>query len=137
MSTVKRLKKGNLTQSILEDSIIIGICQCFAFIPGASRAGVTIAGSRLLGISRESAAIYSMLLSIPIIIASLALALPNLFDDTKNIFNFNQILASTVISFTVAFLSIKFMMSLLKNYTYNLFVIYRIILGILILLWIY
>ena len=119
------------------DSLIIGICQCFAFIPGASRAGVTITASRLLGFTRQSAAIYSMLLSIPIIIASFILALPNFFDQSKNIFNLNQILVSSIISFIVALLSIKFMMLLVKNYTYNLFVIYRIILGIVILVWIY
>ena len=104
--------------------IIIGFFQSLAFIPGASRAGVTITGARLLGFSRQSAAIYSMLLSIPIIIASFILALPNFIDQSKNIFNLNQILVSSIISFIVALLSIKFMMLLVKNYTYNLFVIY-------------
>ena len=106
------------------DAFIIGICQCFAFIPGASRAGVTITGSRLLGFSRESAAVYSILLSIPIIFASLVLALPSFFDDSENTFNLGQILISALTSFITALLSIKFMMRLVKKSTYNFFVIY-------------
>ena len=119
------------------DAFIIGICQCFAFIPGASRAGVTITGSRLLGLSRESAAIYSLLLSIPIIIASLFLAFPNFFNDSENIFNLKQVFTSSIVSFITAFFSIKFLMGLVKKYSYNSFVIYRILLGIIILAYIY
>ena len=129
--------KKNWYKITFTEAIIIGICQCFAFIPGASRAGVTITGSRLLGFSRESAAIYSILLSIPIILASLVLALPSFFNETTNIFNLNQILASSLISFITALLSIKFMLILVKKSTYNLFVIYRILLGIVILALIY
>ena len=54
-------------------SFIIGLFQVLAFIPGASRAGVTITGARFLGFNRSTAAIFSMLLSIPIILASLTL----------------------------------------------------------------
>ena len=69
-------------------AFIIGLFQILAFIPGASRAGVTITGARLLGFDRTSAAIFSMLLSIPIIFASLVLtsvdlmnsSLPNIND---------------------------------------------------------
>ncbi len=120
-----------------KDAIVIGIFQCFAFIPGASRAGVTITGSRLLGFSRESAAIYSMLLSIPIIFASLVLVLPDFFAESKNNFNLIEILVSSLISFITAFLSIKFMIALVKRSTFSLFVIYRVILGIVILIWVY
>ena len=64
--------------------IFVGIVQVLAFIPGASRAGVTITGARILNVRRDSAAIFSMLLSIPIIAASLALALLNIYSHAGN-----------------------------------------------------
>ena len=119
------------------DAFIIGIFQCFAFIPGASRAGVVITGSRLIGLSRESSAIYSILLSIPIILASLILALPDLFNEELNDYSISQIVISTLVSFITAILSIKFMIALVKKTSYSIFVFYRIILGIILLIWIY
>lgn len=125
------------TELTFSNAFIIGICQCFAFVPGASRAGVTIMGARLLGFSRESAAVYSMLLSIPIILGSFILALPNFLEESLNTYNLIQILVSSLISFITAFLSIKFMIKLVRKSNYNLFVVYRILLGIVILIWIY
>ena len=116
---------------------MIGIFQCFAFIPGASRSGVVITISRFMGLNRESAAIYSMLLSIPIILASLVLAIPDLINENSNLFNIKEILFSSLIAFITAFFSIKFMMTLIKRFSFNFFVIYRILLGIIILLWVY
>ena len=120
-----------------KDAMMIGIFQCFAFIPGASRSGVVITISRFMGLNRESAAIYSMLLSIPIILASLVLAIPDLINENSNLFNIKEILFSSLIAFITAFFSIKFMMTLIKRFSFNFFVIYRILLGIIILLWVY
>ena len=66
---------------------IIGLWLSLAFIPGASRAGVTITGARFLSIKRDSAAILSMLLSIPIILASLSLSLIDLYIIENNTIN--------------------------------------------------
>ena len=118
------------------EAFIIGIFQCLAFIPGASRSGVVISGSRILGLSRQSAAIYSMLLSIPIILASMIIIMPEFLNQDLDKFNLSNIFISVIISSITAFLSIKFMMNLVKKYTYNFFVSYRIILGIILLLWI-
>ena len=90
-----------------------------------------------MGFSRESSAIYSMLLSIPIIFASLVLVLPDFFEESKNNFNLIEILVSSLISFITAFVSIKFMIALVKKTSYSIFVFYRIILGIILLIWIY
>ena len=118
-------------------AFIIGIFQILAFIPGASRAGVVITGSRFLGFNRESSAIYSMLLSIPVIFGSLILALPSFFIETSNVYKLNQIFFSTIISFTTAFFSIKIMIAFVKKSNYNIFVFYRILLGLIILFNIY
>ena len=112
--------------------IIVGLFQVLAFIPGASRAGVTITGSRFLKVERRSAAKFSMLLSIPIILASLIMALTNFFSDFKEV-NLNESLFATFVAFITALSSIHFMMRLLQFTNFNLFIIYRILLGIIIL----
>ena len=111
----------------------IGLCQSLAFIPGASRAGVTITGTRLLGLKRDSAAIFSMLLSIPIILASISLALTDIYAFNSIQFNLKQTFISTIISFITALSSIHFMMKILQKTNFSLFIVYRIILGIIIL----
>ena len=116
------------------EAIIIGFFQVLAFIPGASRAGVTITGARILNIKRESAAVFSMLLSIPIIIASLALALIDTYTFNYNEINLNGPLVATTVSFITALISIHFMMKVLKFTNFNIFIIYRILLGIALLM---
>tara|TARA_Y100001970_G_C14063578_1_gene765488 strand:- start:162 stop:959 length:798 start_codon:yes stop_codon:yes gene_type:complete len=113
--------------------IIVGIFQVLAFIPGASRAGVTITGARLLNVKRESAAIFSMLLSIPIILASLSLALIDIFALNSVEINLKGSLIATITAFITAIVSIHFMMKILRFTNFNIFIIYRIILGITLL----
>jgi len=131
------ISKRDWSEITFTNSFVIGIFQAFAFIPGASRSGMVITGARFLGFNRESAAVYSLLLSIPIIIASLVLALPSFFDSKSNIFDLNQIILSSLISFITAFLSIKLMIDFVKKHNYNIFVVYRILLGIIILFGLY
>ena len=114
------------------EALFVGLFQVLAFIPGASRAGVTITGSRFLNVERRSAAKFSMLLSIPIILASLILALTNFFSDFKEV-NLNESLFATFVAFITALSSIHIMMRLLQFTNFNLFIIYRILLGIIIL----
>ena len=114
-------------------AFIIGFFQILAFIPGASRAGVTITGARLLGFDRTSAAIFSMLLSIPIIFASLVLTSVDLMNSSLPNINFYQSIFAASIAFITALLSINIMMRLIQNYTFNLFIIYRVMLGFILL----
>ena len=113
---------------------IIGLWQSLAFIPGASRAGVTITGARFLSIKRDSAAIFSMLLSIPIILASLSLSLIDLHIMENNTINVLPSIFSAFIAFFTALISIHMMMKILKVTNFNIFIIYRILLGIALLL---
>ena len=113
--------------------MIIGLFQVLAFIPGASRAGVTITGARILKVRRDSAAIISMLLSIPIISASLGLSLINILEQGINLTDMTQPIIATLISFITALLSIHMMMKVLRFTNFNIFIIYRIILGIALL----
>ena len=115
------------------ESFIIGCFQVLAFIPGASRAGVTITAARLFNVKRNEAAIFSMLLSIPIILASLSLALFDIFKINTQPISLLQPAIATFISFLTAIFSIHFMMKILKFTNFNLFIIYRIMLGIALL----
>ena len=114
-------------------AFIIGLFQILAFIPGASRAGVTITGARLLGFDRTSAAIFSMLLSIPIIFASLVLTSVDLMNSSLPNINLYQSIFAASIACITALLSINIMMRLIQNYTFNIFIIYRVMLGFILL----
>jgi undecaprenyl-diphosphatase len=112
---------------------MVGCFQVLAFIPGASRAGVTITGARFLNVKRDSAAIFTMLLSIPIILASLFLALLDMLNSDFLFIEMTQSISALIVSFITAFLSIHMMMRILKYTNFNIFIIYRIILGITLL----
>ena len=113
--------------------MIIGMFQVLAFIPGASRAGVTITGARFLNVKRDSAAIFSMLLSIPIILASLFLALLDISNTDVYFTEFKQPLIASIFAFITAIASIHLMIKILQYTNFNIFIIYRIILGITLL----
>ncbi len=114
-------------------AFIIGLFQTLAFIPGASRAGVTITGARFLGFDRSSAAIFSMLLSIPIILASLVLTSINLIGSSIENIYLSQSIFAAFISCITALLSINLMMSLIQRSSFNIFIIYRVMLGFILL----
>lgn len=117
----------------LVDSIIIGLAQSIALIPGSSRSGTTITAGLFLGLSRETAARFSFLLSIPAIFAS------GIYEFYKSIayIDSNQIAAIVIATISAAisgYLSIAFLLNYLKKRTTFLFIWYRIGLGILILI---
>ena len=116
-----------------KNAIIIGLFQVLAFIPGSSRAGVTITGARFLGINRTNATIFSMLLSIPIILASLTLSVFDLSNSSINEIHLEQSFFAAIVACITAFLSIHLMMSLIQKTNFNLFIIYRICLGFVLL----
>lgn len=120
----------------LVDAIVVGFAQVLALMPGASRSGSTITGGLLAGQKRETAARFSFLLSIPAITASglleLRKAIKILPPDS-----FTPLIVSTLVSGIVGYLSIWMLLAYLRRNTTAVFIVYRIILGtvILILLW--
>ena len=101
-----KMKISSLKDMSYLQAFIIGMFQVLAFIPGASRAGVTITGARFLGFDRSSAAIFSMLLSIPIILASLVLTSLDLISSSELNLNLYQSLFAAIIACITALLSI-------------------------------
>ena len=116
------------------EALLIGLFQVLAFIPGASRAGVTITAARFLGYDRLNAVRFSMLLSIPIILGSMTLSLINVFNEEQLAVNYYQSFSAALVAFITALLSIIFLMRFIKQANFNIFIIYRIILGIILLI---
>ena len=113
---------------------MIGLSQVFALIPGTSRSGITITAGLFLGLSREEAAKFSFLLAIPAIIAASAFNLYQLTQVEVLVFDYLDLLLGIVVSFVVAFLTIKWFLRMVQKIGMLPFFIYRLVLGALILL---
>jgi len=130
-------KKSKESKSIkdlsLLDSFIVGCSQVFALIPGFSRSGTTIAAGRILKLDRTSAAKFSFFLSAPIILGAVVAQL--LKDDSATILiaNLNIFITGIVVSFIVGILCISFLLKYLKKNDFKLFMWYRIILGVVVI----
>jgi undecaprenyl-diphosphatase len=122
----------SLSDMRLWEAIAIGFAQCLAFLPGTSRSGVTITVGRFLGFNRSEIAKFSMLLSIPAILAAGFLAAYHIYQGSA-ITELNLAYQAIGWSFIFSFLAIFLMMKWLRFATFLPFVIYRIILGILLL----
>ena len=127
-------KITSIAQLSYKTAFFIGLIQCLAMIPGTSRSAATIIGAMLLGASRVVAAEYSFFLAIPTLFAASAYSL------VKTGFNLNagqiQLLAiGFIVSFLVAWLVIAGFMRFISKRDFKAFGYYRIVLGVLIILY--
>jgi len=117
-------------------ALLIGIAQSFALIPGSSRSGTTITMALFLGFKRETAARFSFLLSIPAVLGSGLLE----FYQSLAYIDFSgsvNMIVATVAAAISGYLTIEFLLRFLRRNTTYVFVFYRIVLGLIILLLIY
>jgi len=128
--TVRRLEHMRIGGAVL-----IGLAQVLALIPGTSRSGVTITAARVLGYQRRDAARFSMLLSIPTILAAGTLLTLDLVEARTAVRAEAAIVAG--FAFAAALIAIAVMMKWLEKASFTPFVVYRLILGALILAWAY
>ncbi|MBK9165510.1 MAG: undecaprenyl-diphosphatase UppP [Acidobacteria bacterium] len=118
------------------DAIVVGLSQVLSLMPGASRSGSTIMGGLFIGLNRETAARFSFLLSIPAITAAGLLQLREAWsllpDDA-----WGPLIVSTIVSAIVGYLAIWFLLAFLRKNSTLIFIVYRVLLGIilLVLLW--
>lgn len=119
----------------VKDAIIIGCSQVFALIPGFSRSGTTIASARILKLNREEAAKFSFYLSAPVVLGAVILSI---FDATT-IAAITSNLSIFVVGVGVAFISgllcIEFLLHYIKKNDFKLFMWYRVILGIIVIIY--
>ncbi|HMJ08659.1 MAG TPA: undecaprenyl-diphosphatase UppP [Pyrinomonadaceae bacterium] len=118
------------------DAVVVGFSQVLALMPGASRSGSTIMGGLFAGQTRETAARFSFLLSIPAITASGLLELKEAIQILPSESHY-PLITATLVAGIVGYLSIWFLMEYLKRNSTAIFIVYRIVLGtvLLILLW--
>ncbi|MBF0287055.1 MAG: undecaprenyl-diphosphate phosphatase [SAR324 cluster bacterium] len=126
-------KSREISSLSVKDVFLIGICQAFALIPGCSRSGSTIMGGLFLGLNRESAARFSFLLGLPAIGGSGLLELFSLLKEGLGQEGLLNIMIGIAVAFVSGYLSIELLLQFLKKYGTLPFVIYRVVLGILIL----
>ncbi len=125
-----RVKKIN--HMSFKDSLVVGLFQAIALIPGVSRSGVSITTLRLLGYEREDATFFSMLLSIPVICISGVWLLKKL-NEMKDVSFNNELFLALTVSFVTALISITFLMRWVRRSNFTIFVAYRLFLGVVIL----
>ena len=119
----------------LKQAFIIGLAQTLALIPGTSRAGITIAAALLLGLSRRQSLNFSFLLAIPVIAAASVLNIWEILNgSTMNSELWYPMLMGFVVSAVFALLTIKLFIRFVEKIGLLPFVIYRILLGIILLL---
>lgn len=116
----------------LKHALIMGLWQAAALIPGTSRSGITITAGRFLGYSRESSARLAMLMSIPTIIASGVLLGAEVISTADAAVARDGAIAAAL-AFIAALAALAFMMRLLKTVSFTPYVIYRVILGLILL----
>lgn len=117
-----------------KQAIWIGFAQIFALIPGTSRAGASIIGAMLVGLNRKTSAEFSFLLAFPVMCATTAYDLLKHHNELFNDANMLNLLVGFIVSFFIAFLTIKLFLKFLENFTFVAFGIYRILFGILLLI---
>lgn len=128
--------KHKITKSTLypiKTSVLIGVMQGVAILPGVSRSGATISALRLQGVEKEDATTFSFLLSIPIIIGSaLYESLPLITQKTTLTISPIALIIGMISAFISGLISIKFFLKLIKNHSMTVFIIYTLLLGILV-----
>lgn len=125
--TVKRLEHLSFL-----DSLVIGVAQAVAFLPGASRVGLALTTARMFGYERRDAARLAMLLSVPTIIGTTLLVGYDLW--LHQGFHFgNSSLIAMGVAFGLSFLTIAFLMNWLRRRSFGPFILYRVALGLLLL----
>ena len=118
------------------DVFLIGIMQSFALIPGVSRSGVTLFAGLLIGYKRSDAARFSFLLSVPAVFASGLLEFITFIKTVNSVgggFEFFNLFLGVVVSYFSGYLAIDFLLKYLQFHKTHIFVIYRVLLGVLIL----
>ena len=126
-------KKTNLTKTITsKDSIIMGIAQGIAVLPGISRSGATICTGLICGKNREEVAHFSFLMSIPIILASLVL---EVYEYVKVgqvlIISWYELLIGFIVAFITGLFAVKFMLKLIEKHSLMIFAVYLVIIAII------
>jgi len=124
----------DIEQVSFKQAFYIGLAQIFALIPGTSRAGSTILGAMFVGLSRSASAEFSFLLAFPVMCATTGYDILKHYKEFTDL-NLLTLLIGFIVAFIVAYLTIKLFLKFLEKFTFVAFGIYRIIFGLILLIW--
>jgi undecaprenyl-diphosphatase len=133
MALVERLARHErgMESLGLRDALIIGLGQALALVPGVSRSGITLAFAMSIGLKRDAAARFSFLLSIPAVAAAAVFELPTLLHNRD--VGMSALVAGLTAAAVSGYLCIRWLLRFLRTRTTYSFVIYRVALGVLLL----
>ena len=130
IATLRNPRKNELAEISLNEALIIGLAQSISLIPGTSRSGITISAGLLLGLDTKTATKFSFLMSIPTIGAIAAYQILSL--DLGNLVSYIQFnVLGLFVSFLVAYFTIDIFMKFIEKIGFLPFIIYRLVLGML------
>lgn len=124
----------NIGQISFMNALIIGIFQVLALIPGTSRSGATILGGIILGMSRKTASEYTFFLAVPVMLGASLLKLVK-FGFIFTVSEFFLLVLGMAVAFFVSIFAIKFLLKYIRNHDFTVFGYYRIILGVIVLIY--
>ena len=124
----------NIGQITYMNALIIGIFQVLALIPGTSRSGATILGGIILGMSRKTASEYTFFLAVPVMLGASLLKLVK-FGFIFTVSEFFLLVLGMAVAFFVSIFAIKFLLKYIRNHDFTVFGYYRIILGVIVLIY--
>lgn len=125
----------SLDSLTLKHAWAIGLFQCFALIPGTSRSGSTIVGGMYARLNKKTAADFSFILAVPVMFAAVFYDLYKSYE-YLSVSDFKLFLFGFLVAFLFSFFAIKFFLTLLKTVGFFPFGVYRILLGILVLIFV-
>ena len=117
----------------LRDGVAMGLAQALALVPGVSRSGATITAGLFLGLDRTAAARFSSLLSVPAVILSGAFEMRDFVGEGGGGTDAPGLVVATLLAFVVGYASIAFLLRFLASHSTYVFVVYRVVLGTLVL----
>ncbi len=127
------LQKRHEKNVTWKDTLIIGAAQCIALIPGVSRSGATMSAGLLRGFDRVTVTRLSFFLSIPALLAAGLLESASKAGEINSGVGWGPTIIATIVSFIVAYLSIGWLLKFISKHTFSVFIIYRVILGLVLL----
>ncbi len=116
-----------------KDTLIIGVTQCLALIPGVSRSGATMSAGLLRDLDRVTVTRLSFFLSIPALTAATILQVATKYDDISGGVGWPATITATVVSFIVAYFAVNWLLKFVAKHSYTVFIVYRVILGSIVL----
>jgi undecaprenyl-diphosphatase len=112
-----------------KDTLIIGVVQCLALIPGISRSGATMSAGLLRDLDRVTVTKLSFFLSIPALLGASVLQTVQEYDNISNGVGWLNTLVATAVSFAVAYVAVAWLLKFIARHTYSIFIAYRLVLG--------